>query len=73
METVLQIEGGLYPFLGALRGKEVRVEEEQEFLRANDLLEKKAEMLKKREILTSRYIIRLLKVYQADTSLRYSY
>jgi len=73
METVLQIKDGVYPFLGAMWGKEVRVEEEQEFTRASDLLEKKAEMLKKREIITSHNIIKLLKVYQAETSLRYVY
>ena len=65
IETILQVEAGKYPFDERNgKGSCTRVEEVQQFSTLKDLLEKKAEMLKKRELLQSPYLIKLQKIYQ---------
>lgn len=74
IETILQVEGGCYPFDDRWgKGRCVRVQEAQQFSSLKDLLEKKGEMLKKRELLQSGYLIKLMKIYQEDLKLLYVY
>lgn len=74
IETILQIEGQIYPFERVPAGSgAVRVEERQTFTMLSDLLEKKREMVKKSKLLESNYLIRLLNIYQEDLALHFIY
>ena len=65
IETVVQIEGGKYPFDEEVeRGISIRIEDIQSFKNPSELQEKKGEMLKKTKLVRSSYIIKLLKIYQ---------
>ena len=74
IETVLQIENGIYPFgEGNSKEEEVKVVDIQTFRSLRQLQEKKNEMTKKGKLVESNYIIRITKIYQDEFSLHYIY
>ena len=74
IETIVQIEGGKYPFDETVeKGHTIRIEDIQYFSNSRELSEKKNEMIKKTKLVKSNYIVKLHKIYQEDNSLHYIY
>ena len=74
IETIVQIEGGRYPFDESVeKGHSIRIEDIQQFTNIGKLMEKKSEMIKKSKLVKSNYIIPLLKIYQEELTLHYIY